>query len=84
MAGKLEIAGYEISPLVNPKQNPRRVFYRPRTGRPTLPLPADPYHTRLFLNSGFTLEPPSGEVVPTKPKRAYKHTRKYLKAHKNK
>jgi len=80
MAGNLQLLGYTVSPIDNPRQNPRRVFYRPGTGRPTLPLPADPYHTKLFLNSGFTLEPPS-EVVPTS-KRAYKHTRKYLKAHK--
>ena len=75
MVGKLEVQGYTIEPLDNPRQNPRRVFYRPRTGIPTLPLPADPYHTKLFLNSGFTLEPPL--VVPAK--REYKHTRKFLK-----
>ncbi|KKL25027.1 hypothetical protein LCGC14_2409440 [marine sediment metagenome] len=79
MAGNLEILGYTVSPLDNPRQNPRRVYYRPRTGIPTLPLPADPYHTKLFLNSGFTLEPPSGEVVSAEPKRKYKHTRKFLK-----
>ena len=87
MAGNLQIQGYTVSPLKNPRQNPRRIYYRIGTGMPTLPLPADPYHTRLYLNSGFTLEPPSSEVplkggievVPAEPKRGYKHTRKFLK-----
>ena len=76
MAGSLQIQGYTVSPLENPRENARRVYYRPRTGIPTLPLPADAYHTKLFLDSGFTLEPPLGEVVPALKR---EHTRKFLK-----
>jgi len=79
MAGNLESQGYAIQPVPGLKKKTKRVYYHPGTGAPTVLLPADPYHERLFLKSGFTLEPPSGEVVPTEPKRKYKHTRKFLK-----
>ena len=77
MAGILESQGYAILPLPDLRQKRKRVYYHPGTGLPTCLLPADSYHEKLFLKSGFTLEPPSGEVVSAKPKR--KHTRKFLK-----
>lgn len=43
----------------------KRIYYRPGTGRPTCPLPADKYHTNLFLKAGFTLEPPEVKIQST-------------------
>jgi hypothetical protein len=73
----LEVGGVSIQPLPNRKIKAKRIYYHPGTGEPTCLLPADKYHERLFLRRGFTLEPPSVEVVPAK--RKYKHTRKFLK-----
>ena len=78
MAGNLESQGYAILPIPDLTKKRKRVYYHPGTGLPTCLLPADPYHEKLFLKSGFTLEPPSSEVVPAKSKREYKHTKKYL------
>ena len=79
MADSLTSQGYTIQPVAGLKKKVKRIYYHPGTGAPTVLLPADPYHERLFLKSGFTLEPPLSEVVPTEPKRKYKHTRKFLK-----
>lgn len=78
MAGNLENQGYAILPVPELRKKKKRIYYRPDTGAPTCPLPADPYHVKVFLKGGLLLEPP-GEVVPAKPKRKYKHTRKFLK-----
>ena len=74
----LKSQGYTIQPVRGLKKKEKRIYYRPETGAPTCPLPADPYHVRVFLKGGLLLEPP-GEVVPAEPKRKYKHTRKFLK-----
>jgi len=64
-AGNLEKLGYAILPLEGLKRKKRRIYYHPGTGEPTCPLPADAYHTRLFLKQGFTLEPPQKQTPKT-------------------
>jgi len=56
--GLLGEQGYQILPLDGLQKKKKRIYYHPGTGEPTCLLPADKYHTRLFLRQGFTLEPP--------------------------
>jgi len=54
--GELESVGYKVVRL--PGGVPMAVYYDPITGKPTQPMPADPFNMRELLARGFTLTPP--------------------------
>ena len=76
----MESFGFAIVDMPDLKTVPRMTYITP-DGRELPNLPADAYHLNRYLSRGFKpkLANPSGEVAPTKPKREYKHTRKFLK-----